>query len=175
MDVDATDGGLSAVAPDPDPEAATAPPVTGHAVRFDIVPARSRGGVVRSDVVQPLLVAAATSIAVGLAWWQLESMLGRATDPAEVTIAGDAAFALPALVAGLLTAGWLVARPGTRPLVRLVVAVGGAVLGSLGAWALGHGLGVAPLRALGVLLVWPIAVSLVVMIASLVATITAPE
>jgi hypothetical protein len=50
----------------------------------------------------------------------------------------------------------------------------GAV-GSLVAWAVGQGLGTDPLRAVGVLLVWPTVVCLGVLVASIVSMITAPE
>ena len=118
---------------------------------------------------------ALAAMAVGAGWWALDPVLSRAGDRAEVAIAGDAALAIPALVAGLTTALWVILRPGRRPVVRLVVAVVCSLGGSAVSWQVGRSLGVVPLRAYGVLLVWPIVLTVVVGLWNVIASIVTTE
>ncbi len=158
----------------------TAATLTGSTVAespgpSDVVPTLARGAALTADTLPPLVPAAAGAVLLGLVWWQLGPLLRRASDAAEASVAGDAAFVLPALVAGLVTASWLVVRPGPRPLVRFAVTVLYGIVGSCGAWGVGRALGADPLRATGVLLVWPTLACLGVLVASIIAMITAPE
>ena len=137
-----------------------------------VVPGGGWSRVVRTDVVSPLLLVTAMAIMVGLSWWQLGPVLRRSTDSAEIAVAGDAAFVAPAVLAGLLIAAWSVARPGSRPLVRLAVTLLGCLGGAVVARLIGESLGAPPLRATGVLLVWPTVVSLGVFVATLVMMIS---
>jgi len=158
----------------------TAATLTGSTVAeasgpVDVVPTPARGAALKADVLPPLAPAGAGAVLLGLLWWQLAPLLRRAGDAAEATVAGDAAFVLPALVAGLVTASWLVVRPGPRPLVRFAVTVLYGIVGSFGAWGVGQALGADPLRATGVLLVWPTLACLGVLVVSIISMITAPE
>ena len=141
----------------------------------DVVPEPGPPVPAIGSALEPVAVFALAAMAVGAGWWALDPVLSRAGDRAEVAIAGDAALAIPALVAGLTTALWVILRPGRRPVVRLVVAVVCSLGGSAVSWQVGRSLGVVPLRAYGVLLVWPIVLTVVVGLWNVIASIVTHE
>lgn len=88
-------------------------------------------------------------VVAGVVWWLLaptgEVVLAGdvvvAPDVPELQAAQDGTFVLVAVVAGLLGGAWLTAAPGRAPALRATGTVGGALLGSAVAWAVGALLG----------------------------------
>jgi hypothetical protein len=119
---------------------------------------------------------AAAGLAVGGLWALLTPAVRARSESYEQLLAGDATLA--ALVsAGGVAAGayglWRHAGPGAT--LRFVGALLGSVLASLVAWGSGRLLGAPVLSAVAVLLFWPMAVAMVTVLGSLVATLLTRE
>lgn len=98
----------------------------------------------------------AAGLALGALWALVGSAVVAGTDPAERAAASDGTYGLLGVAFGLASAVLLAVLPGRSPVVRAGVALGGAVLGGFAALATGLVLGAAPLRADGLVLLWPI-------------------
>ena len=96
---------------------------------------------------------------VALLWRALAPGLARLSDGGEQAAAVDGALGLVELVAGLVTAGAVLIRPGRRPTLRVLAAILGSVAGSCAAWWIGDLIGRPALRAVTVAAVWPLATS----------------
>ncbi|MFI7589401.1 hypothetical protein ACIB24_20245 [Spongisporangium articulatum] len=88
-------------------------------------------------------------------------------DSDEVNASADVTLALLGIVAGILTATWVLVRPTARPVTRCASAVLGSLLGGLITWPVLYLFGGASLLGPGVLLAWPIATALGLFTASL--------
>jgi hypothetical protein len=112
-------------------------------------------------------------LAGGLALGALWALAGRvvvdATDPQEQAAASDGVLALLAVAFGLVSAVLLAVLPGRRQVLRAGVSLLGTVGGGFVALATGLRLGAPPLRADGIVLVWPIVFGAVTSLRLLVA------
>lgn len=106
-------------------------------------------------------------LAVAIVWRLLAPLLAQLGDSDEQSIGADLTLALVGLVAGIVTAVYVVAEPGPTPAVRSGAAVLGSLLGGLLAWPVGNLIGGPPLLAYGVVLVWPLGTALGLFVAAM--------
>jgi hypothetical protein len=98
---------------------------------------------------------------VGLLWAFLAPRVaGRFAGTGERLIAGDGTLALLGAAAAVVTAVLLAARPGPRPALRTGCVLVGSVVAGVLSWRVGEAVGAPPLRAVGLMLVWPALASL---------------
>jgi hypothetical protein len=90
-------------------------------------------------------------------------------------LAGEVAMAGLGLLVGLLVGVVAVIRPGPWPTLRMIGWLIGSGLGSLLAWRVGLLVGAPRLAAPGVLVFWPLAVAVVTMLVTMVATLAFPD
>jgi hypothetical protein len=92
---------------------------------------------------------------LALTWRLLASpAAGLGDDEPAATV--DGTLFLLGVVFGILTAVFVLLRPGPAPVDRTVAAIVGTVLGSVIAWQLGDRLGTPALRADGAAFSWPV-------------------
>jgi hypothetical protein len=116
----------------------------------------------------PAVVVLIVGVVLGACWALLSAVLVERSAPSgESRFAVDGTMALLGLIAGVVTAAVLAARPGPRPALRTVLVVGASVAGSGLAWGAGLLLGSPQLHAPGVLLVWPSVAALLLALGSL--------
>lgn len=107
-------------------------------------------------------------IALGALWVLAGRVFVAATDPEEHAAASDGTFALLGIGFGIVSALLLAVLPGRRPVLRVGVALSGAVVGAFVALATGLLLGAPPLRADGLTLAWPVTLGAVTTVRLLV-------
>jgi hypothetical protein len=110
----------------------------------------------------------AGGLLMGALWVVVAAIVVGSTDPQEQAAASDGTLALLGIGFGLVSAVLLAALPGRRPTLRAGVALTAATAGGLVAWGTGQALGVRPLRADGVVLLWPIVLGIVTSVRLLV-------
>jgi hypothetical protein len=96
-------------------------------------------------------------IVVALAWRVLDPYTAKLGEDNETAATVDGTLVLLGLVAGLLTAAFVLIRPGTAPATRTITAILGSVLGAVISWQVGDQVGTPALRATGAAFVWPLA------------------
>ncbi len=119
------------------------------------------------------LVFTAAGLVLGLGWTFGAPWARSLTDRSEAIAAGDAAFAVCAVALGVVTAAMVAIWPGSAPATRVAVVVGLAAMASLLGWGVGITAHAPELRARGVVLLWPLVVSLLTMARALVAVVFA--
>lgn len=127
------------------------------------------------SVVRPLAVWLLLGLVLGAAWrWLTPVVQGRA-EGFERDLSGDVTLAALEVAVGVVAALRGLLRPGTGAATRFGVAAAGATVASLVAWGTGRLLGSPGLSVTVVLLLCPLAVALVTVLGSLVATVVARE
>lgn len=116
----------------------------------------------------PAVMVLIVGVLLGGCWALLGSVLVERSAPSgESRFAVDGTMALLGLLAGVVTAAALAARPGRRPALRTVLVLCASVAASGVAWGAGLLLGSPQLHAPGVLLVWPSVAALLLALGSL--------
>lgn len=122
-----------------------------------------------------LLVGLGGGLGMGAAWVVLAPVLARWVGPVEDAAARDATFGLLGVLAGLVTAGALLVWPGSRPALHTGLLLGAATGASLLAWGTGVLLGAQPLRAIALVVVWPLVAAAMTVVRSLVVVLLRPS
>jgi hypothetical protein len=113
--------------------------------------------------------------AVGLAWAAATPTVRGWSAKPETALAPEVTMAGLGLLVGLVVAVVGLLRPGTRPVVGLIVRLVGSMLGSCLAWWIGRLAGATTLQAPGVLVFWPLTVAVVTAAVTLVVVLLSPE
>jgi hypothetical protein len=113
----------------------------------------------------------AVSLVAAAAWRWLTPFARGLVEGYERDLAGDVTLAGIELLVGVIAGIFVLARPGRHAAARLVAAVFGAAASSLVIWGAGRQLGAPILTVMAVLLLAPLAVSLVTVVGSLVMTL----
>jgi hypothetical protein len=121
-----------------------------------------------------LLVGLGGGLGVGAVWVVLAPVVARWAGPVEDTAARDVTFGLLGVLAGLVTAGALLVWPGSRPALHAGLLLGAATGASLLAWGTGVLLGAQPLRAIALVVVWPLVAAAMTVVRSLVVVLLSP-
>jgi hypothetical protein len=117
--------------------------------------------------VRTVLVLILGGVLLAFTWRALVPVTVRWGDEDEQRAAVDGTLALLGLPAALLTAGWVLARPGPTPVTRAGVALLGTALGGAVAWQVGDFLGTPPLGAVGAAFTWPTATAAMLFVGAL--------
>ena len=125
--------------------------------------------------VRVALVVVASGLLMGAVWALAAPSLARSADLGESRVAVDGLLALLGVAAGLVTALALLAVPGPRTPVRLVVVLGAAVVANLLAAAIGVELGGLKLGAPGVALLWPLVAAVLTTVRTLAGLVISPD
>jgi hypothetical protein len=96
-------------------------------------------------------------VLLALLWRLLDPSTAKLGDDNESAAAVDSTLALLGVLAGFLTAAFVLLRPGSAPATRTVVAILGSVVGAVISWLVGNAVGTPALRAHGATFVWPFA------------------
>jgi len=123
----------------------------------------------------PFAVLAVVGVLLGPIWAGLTPLLARFADGSEKILDGEIAMAGLGLLAGLVVAVIGLVRPGPRPTARFGGLLLGSGAGSLLAWRTGLLVGAPKLAATGVLVFWPLALSVVTVLVTLVIVLVAPD
>lgn len=128
----------------------------------------------RRDLV-PAVVVLVLGVLLGGCWALLAPVVAdRSAASGESRFAVDGTMAMLGLLAGVVTAGALAARPGRRPALRAVLVLVASAAASALAWGAGLVLGSPQLHAPGVLLVWPSVAALLLALGSLTVLLRSP-
>jgi len=103
-----------------------------------------------------LLGLLAAGVLMAFLWRLLDPVTTKLGDD-EAGAGVDSTLALLGVVAGFLTAAFVLWRPGRYPITRTAVAIGGSVLAAVVSWKIGDLLGTPHLRAVGAAFIWPMA------------------
>jgi hypothetical protein len=122
----------------------------------------------------PAALVVAGALVLGPAWSALAWFARRQADLGEGAVAGDGALGLLGLLAGLVTAALLAARPGRLPAVRAAVVICAATLSCPLTWLVGRLTGAPTLLAVGMLLLWPLSASAITLLRVLVSLALRP-
>jgi hypothetical protein len=106
-----------------------------------------------------LVVLVVAGVAMALLWRALTPSAARLGDEQEAAAAVDGSLALLGILAGALTAGFVLVWPGSAPGRRCLAAIGGSIVAGAISWQLGDLLGTPALRAVGAAFTWPVATS----------------
>ena len=106
-------------------------------------------------------------VLVALIWRLLDPTTAKLGDDTETIAAVDGTLVLVGAVAALLTAAFVLVRPGPAPVARTIAAIFGSVLGALVSWQVGDLLGTPHLRAVGSAFIWPLATAVFLFVGSL--------
>jgi hypothetical protein len=110
-------------------------------------------------------------VVVGILWRLLSPVAAGWSESYERDLAGDVTLAVLDVLAGVLGAALGLARPGPGSAARFVVVVLGSSAASGVAWQTGRLLGAPKLAMPAVLLLWPLAVAIVTVGATLIASL----
>jgi hypothetical protein len=103
---------------------------------------------------------------VGAGWAAAIPLARRWSYDNESVVAQDGTLGLLGILAGMVTGGLLIIFPSRIPAVRVSVGILASLLGSGLAFLLGQQLGASALLASGMVLIWPITTSVVVLVRS---------
>jgi divalent metal cation (Fe/Co/Zn/Cd) transporter len=106
-------------------------------------------------------------VLVAVLWRVIDPATAKLGDSSETGAAVDGTLALLGILAGLLTGAFVILRPGSRPVLRTLVAIAGSAVAGLIAWKLGDVFGKPHLRADGAAFTWPVATSAAVFLGAL--------
>ncbi len=98
-------------------------------------------------------------VGLALVWRSIDPQTLHLGDSDEVNAGTDGTLILLGPLAGILSAGFVLLRPGRMPLTRTVVAIVGSTLGALITWKVGDLIGDPNLRAVASTFVWPMSTS----------------
>jgi hypothetical protein len=99
-------------------------------------------------------------VVLALVWRAIDPHTVHLGDSDETNAGIDGTLILLGPLAGILSAGFVLLRPGRMPLTRTVVAVVGSTLGALITWKVGDLIADPNLRAVAATFVWPLSTSI---------------
>lgn len=108
---------------------------------------------------RPAVILLAAGLLVAAAWRAAAPSVAGAGNPLEKDVAVDGTLAAFGILAGAVTSACVLLRPGRYPARRTLIVVAFSVLASAVSWRVGDLLGTPHLRALGIVLIWPIVTS----------------
>lgn len=150
------------------PDTAWSAPITGRRS----LGGRSSGGIASVHLLRELQwgvgIALVGSALVGAGWAMSIHLVQRWSYDDEGVVAQDGTLGLLGVVVGVVTGLLLIAFPSRTPAVRAGVGILASVLGAGLAFGLGRQLGAPELLAYGMLLIWPITTSVVVLVRSVI-------
>jgi hypothetical protein len=126
-------------------------------------------------VLRPVALWSGVGLVLAAAWRGLTPLAGHYADGYERAVAGDVTLAVLELAVGIVTAIVGLVRSGPGSGTRFGVAVVGCGASSVLAWGVGRLLGAPVLTLAGVVLLAPLALSVVTVFASLVVMILARD
>jgi hypothetical protein len=88
-------------------------------------------------------------------------------DEQEASAAVDGTLALLGVAAGVVTGVIVLVRPGPRPALRSITAIGGSVVAGAISWQLGDLLGTPALAAVGAAFTWPVATAVALFVGAM--------
>jgi hypothetical protein len=135
----------------------------------------ARPGSWRRPIIASALLAAGGGIALGAAWVVFGRLLAGWVSALEGPGAHDVAFALLAVLAGVITAGVLALRPGDRPGLQVGLVLVAVSVASLLAWGVGRLLGAPALHAVAMVVVWPLVTAALTTVRSLISVLLGPS
>jgi hypothetical protein len=106
-----------------------------------------------------LLVLLLGAVLLGVLWRQLIPYTVKLGDDSETDAAVDCTLALLGVLAGLLTAAFVLIRPGTSAATRSLLAIAGSIAGGVVSWQVGDLIGTPHLRAVAAAFSWPLMTS----------------
>jgi hypothetical protein len=121
---------------------------------------------VRGDVAV-LIALLVGGLLLAVVWRVIDPATAKLGDSDEGGAAVDGTLALLGILAGVLTGAFVILRPGSRPILRTLVAVAGSALAGLIAWKVGDLFGKPALRAEGAAFTWPFATSVAIFLGTL--------
>lgn len=137
-------------------------------------PTASRRRLVLGEVRVALIVLAG-GVLMGAVWALAAPALARSADLGESRVAVDGLLALLGVGAGLVTAVVLLAAPGPRIALRLLVVLGASLVAGVLAAVIGVWFGGLKLGAPGVALLWPLTAAVLTTLRTLAGLVISPD
>lgn len=115
------------------------------------------------------VLATVAGLLIAVLWSRFAGDVARASVSTELDIAHDALLGLLGIVAGIMTAGLLIAFPGPSPARRVAITLALVTGASFLAWGVGRSMGAPVLNTVGMVLLWPLVTGILTTLHSLFA------
>jgi uncharacterized membrane protein YfcA len=115
----------------------------------------------------PLAALVVVGVLLAFVWRWLTPHTAELGDEQEAAAAVDGTLALLGVLIGVLSAAFVLVRPGAHAVHRAIAVIVGSLLGAVVSWTLGDQLGTPALRATGAAFTWPVTMSAVLFLGAL--------